>query len=152
MKDAILNECMQSLINTKLISTTHGGVEVFNNVFNDAVNYLNHQGYNVDDKLLKSIYIASVQDPTYEAIIDQAAADSKITLRELQIQVHRKYVQSSTKRRPGATPLKEPRFANLAQNSQQDKETQHLSRNLILINKEISWQLCSSQKTIIPFL
>ena len=88
---------MQSLIKTKLTSTTHRGDGAFNIVFNDAVIHLKHQGYNVDDKLLKSIHIASVQDPTYEAIIDQAAAYSKITLREPQIQVRRKYVQSSTK-------------------------------------------------------
>ena len=97
MKHAILNECMQYVINTKLTSTTHRGVEAFNNNLNDAVIHLNHQGYNVDDKLLKSINIASIQDPIYEAIIDQAATDSKIILRELQIQVYKKHVQSSTK-------------------------------------------------------
>ena len=124
MKDAILNESMQSLCNAKLTSTTHGGVETFNNAFNNAVIDLNHQGHNLNDKILKSIYIASIQDPIYEAIIDQAAGDSKITLRELQVQIHRKYIQSSTKRRSGAIPLKEPRFVNL---TQLGKETSQLS-------------------------
>ena len=54
VKDAILTENVDELVNTKLTYSTPNGAEGFNNKFNDIVNSLEQQGHVLDPKILRA--------------------------------------------------------------------------------------------------
>ena len=92
VKDAILTENMDDLVNTKLTYSTPNGAEGFNNKFNDIVNSLEQQGHVFDPKILKGIYLGNIKDKVYENIKDNAAATETSTLVDIQAQILRKYL------------------------------------------------------------
>jgi len=62
VKDAIMTENMDELVNYKLTYTTPNGVEGYNNKFNDIVNSLEQQGPTLEPKILKGIlYLGSIK-------------------------------------------------------------------------------------------
>ena len=87
VKDAILTENMDTLVNFKLTHTTQNGAKGFNNKFNDIVNALEQQGHVSSPPILKGIFWGNVQDKVYENIKDQAAANDKMQLPEIQSQI-----------------------------------------------------------------
>ena len=94
VKDALLTENMDELVNTKLTYSTPNGAEGFNNKFNDIVNSLEQQGHVLDPKILKGIYLGNVKDKLYENIKDNAAAAENTSLADIQSQILRKYLSS----------------------------------------------------------
>ena len=112
VKDAILTENMDDLVNYKLTHTTPNGAEGFNNKFNDVVNSLEQQGHKLAPKILKGIYLGNIKDKTYENIKDQAAANEELDLPDIQAQILRKYLSVQGERRAGATLLNNKRFVN----------------------------------------
>ena len=56
VKDAILTENMDKLVNHKLTHITPNGAEGYNNKFNDIVNTLEQQGHVLEPKILKSLF------------------------------------------------------------------------------------------------
>ena len=95
MKDAILMENMDTLINYKLTHTTPNGAEGYNNKFkNDIVNSLEQQGHVLEPTVLKGIFLGNIKDKNYEHIKDQAAASETTTLADIQAQILRKYCLS----------------------------------------------------------
>ena len=112
VKDAILTENMDDLVNNKLTHTTPNGAEGFNNQFNDVVNSLEQQGHKLAPKILKGIYLGNIKDKTYENIKDQAAAKEELALPDIQAQILRKYLSIQGERRGGATPYTSKRFTN----------------------------------------
>ena len=102
VKDAILTENMDELINYKLTHITPNGAEGYNNEFNDIVNSLGQQGHVLEPKILKSIYLGYIKDKVYENIKDNAAATATLTLPEIQAQILCKYLSIQGERRAGA--------------------------------------------------
>ena len=56
VRDAILTENMDELVNYKLTHVTPNGAEGYNNKFNDIVNSLEQQGHVLEPQILKSIH------------------------------------------------------------------------------------------------
>ena len=56
VKDAILTENMDELINYKLTHITPNSAEGYNNKFNDIANSLEQQGHVLEPKILKCIF------------------------------------------------------------------------------------------------
>ena len=71
VKDAILMENMDTLINYKLTHTTPNGAEGYNNKFNDIVNSLEQQGHVLEPTVLKGIFLGNMKDKVYEQLKDQ---------------------------------------------------------------------------------
>ena len=110
VKDAILTENMDQLVNYKLTHNTPNGAEGFNNKFNDIVNSLEQQGHVLDPKIIKGIYLGNVLDKVYENIKDQAAANETTKLADVQAQILRKYLSVQGERRGGAPSYNHKRF------------------------------------------
>ena len=112
VKDAILTENMDTLVNFKLTHTTPNGAEGFNNKFNDIVNSLEQQGHTLAPPILKGIFLGNIQDKVYENIKDQAAANDKMKLPEIQSQILQKYLSIQGERRATAPKYTHKRFVN----------------------------------------
>ena len=112
VKDAILNQNMTELMNYKLTPNTFNGAEGYNNKFNDIINTLQQQGHSLSPPILKSVYLANIQDRTYEHIRDQASTDVETTLSGVQSAILRKYLSVIGERRRGAPPYTNKRFVN----------------------------------------
>ena len=49
-------------MNYKLTPNTFNGAEGYNNKFNDIINTLQQQGHSLSPPILKSVYLANIQD------------------------------------------------------------------------------------------
>ena len=114
VKDAILTENMDELVNYKLTHITPNGTEGYNNKFNDIVNSLEQQGYVLEPKILKSIYLGNIKDKVYEHVKDTAATTDTLTLPEVQAQILRKYLSIQGEMRLGTPAYTQKRFVNAA--------------------------------------
>jgi hypothetical protein len=112
VKDAILNENMDELINYKLTPNTFNGAEGYNNKFNDIINSLQQQGHSFTPKLVKSIYLGNIKDKVYENIKDQACTDENLLLADVQSSILRKYLSVVGERRHNAPAYTNKRFVN----------------------------------------
>ena len=99
-------------MNYKLTPKTFNGAEGYNNKFNDIINTLQQQEYNLSPPILRSVYLANIQDKTYEHIRDQASPDAETTLPGVQSAILRKYLAVIGERRRGAPPSTNKRFVN----------------------------------------
>jgi len=61
VKDAIMTENMDELINYKITHITNGA-EDCNNKLNNIVHSLEQQGHVLEPKILKGIYLGSIKD------------------------------------------------------------------------------------------
>ena len=114
VKDAILMENMDMLINYKLTHTAPNGAESYNNKFNDIVNLLKQQGHVLEPTVLKRIILGNIKDKVYEHLKDQAAASETTTLADVKAQILRKYLSMQGERRIGAPAYTQKRFVNTA--------------------------------------
>ena len=95
---------MTELMNYRLTPNTFNGAEGYNNKFNDIINTLQQQGHSLSPLILKSVYLANIQDKTYEHIRDQASTDVETTLSGVQSAILRKCLSVIGDRRRGAHP------------------------------------------------
>jgi len=118
VKDAIWNQDMTELMNYKLTPNTINGAERYNNKFNDIVNTLQQQGHSLSPPIIKSVYLANIQDKTYEHIRDQASTDVEATLPGVQSAILRKHLSVIGDKRQGAPPCTNARFVNNTNSNQ----------------------------------
>jgi len=96
-----LQEAIHDLVNNKLTHTTHDGASGYNSKFNESVYVINQIGPTLDPILVKCIYFANIQDPTYDTIKDQTSID-KMRLLDIQSLMLKKYTSTLGGRREGA--------------------------------------------------
>ena len=92
MKDAILNQNMNELFNSKLTPNKFDGAEDYNNKFNDVVNTLQQQGHVISPQILKSIFLSNIQDKTHENIKDHAGNEEDTILHDIQASILKQYL------------------------------------------------------------
>ena len=101
VEDAILNETVAELVTSKLTPNTFNGAEGYNNKFNDNKNQLVQLGYDLPEKIIKSLYLSNIMDKIYDTIKDQPSI-AQLTLQDLQSNILKKYMATSGDRRPQA--------------------------------------------------
>ena len=123
-----LQDSISSLVNNKLLHSTHDGAEGYNSKFNEYVTIVQKAGVHLDPTLIKCLYLANIQDELYITIKDQTGLEN-LSLLEIQSLMLKKYTQSLGQRREGA-----PRFyrqhlvsTNESQVCTPDRPTQHTS-------------------------
>ena len=101
VEDAILNETVTELVTSKLTPNTFKGAEGYNNKFNDNKNQLVQLGYDLPEKIIKSLYLSNITDKIYDTIKDQPSI-AQLTLQDLQSNILKKYMATSGDRHPQA--------------------------------------------------
>lgn len=120
--DTLLQEAISDLMSNKLTPTTYDGAEGYNDNFNEAISSLDLLGYELPEKLVKSIYTNNITDWVYDTIKDSPSS-TKLTLSELQSAILKKYISLQGERRPGAPAFKPKRRVNFMDTEVETNDT-----------------------------
>jgi len=99
-----LQTAITSLVNNKLSPNTHDGPEGYNSKFNEYIATIERAGVALDSNLIKSLYLANINDDLYTTIKDQTSLD-KMPMLEIQSLMLKKYTSSSGDKNDGAIRL-----------------------------------------------